>query len=125
MDALVKQRGMTLVEVMVAAVILALVMMGVIAVATHTQRSTLRLNQTSQALWVANSLSAEIRAGLHGEITSTGTFQGQFVLGQNNWFWKAQSDAYSDEVINITLTVHEKESAPAVVTLVTGFWRPS
>lgn len=125
MVSVVTQRGMTLVEVMVATAILALVMVSVIVVASHTQRSTLQLAQKTQARWVVNNISAEIRAGLHGQITPTGGFQGRTEQGLTTWFWQAKAQALSDHVIELEISIHENESTPAVVSLKTAVWRPS
>jgi type II secretion system protein I len=120
------QQGMTLVEVMVAAVILALVMMGVMAVASHTQRTTLRLHEKTQASWVANSVAAEIRAGVHGKLTSTGGSQGRFSLGNHHWFWRAQAQGEEQgQVISLEITVHEDENSPVIVSLRTALWSPT
>lgn len=125
MDALVNQRGMTLVEVMVATAILALVMLGVVAVAMHTQRSTVKLVHTSQANWVANNIVAEIRAGLHGKMSQTGSFQGQVKLGDINWFWQAKAHSEDQQVILLTVTVHEAQTKPSIVTRHSALWSPS
>lgn len=125
MDARINQKGMTLVEVMVAAVILALVMIGVILSASHTQRSTLVLQQKTQATWVANNVSAELRAGLHGTLSSTGSFQGKMNLGTQAWYWSAKAQPLTEQVIELVISVHESESMPAVLTIKTGVWRPS
>jgi general secretion pathway protein I len=120
-----RQQGMTLVEVMVAAVILALVMIGVMAVATHTQRTTLRLQQKTQAGWVANSIAAEIRAGVHGKITPTGSFQGRHPLGNNNWFWRAQAQSDNQgDVIQLKISVQEDENTPEIISIQTAVWSP-
>lgn len=123
MDALVKQQGMTLVEVMVAAAILALVMVASIIVASHTQRSALRLLDKTHAQWVANNINAEIRAGLHGKITETGGFQGQMKLGNASWYWSAKAKSLADEVIGLQIDVKPDQTSEPVVTVNTAVWR--
>ncbi len=125
MDGLVRQRGMTLVEVMVASAILALVMLAVIVTASHSERSGVRLMKKTQASWVANNLDAQLRAGLHGKITPTGSFVGHAPQGEQNWYWEARAEELNEEVILITITVHEDESKPALVTTQTAVWSPS
>lgn len=119
------QQGMTLVEVMVAAVILALVMMSVMAVASHSSRSTARLQQKTQAAWVANTVAAESRAEVYGKITPTGSFQGTQTLGGKQWFWQAKaSNSSQEEVILLNISVQENENSPEVLTTQTAVWSP-
>jgi general secretion pathway protein I len=124
-DPFVKQQGMTLIEVMIAAAILALVMVAVMTVAGHTQRSAKTLLDKTHARWVVNNLDAELRAGLHGKITPTGSFQGNMTLGQQTWYWSAKGNALSEQVIGLEINVHESQNAPAVVTLNTAIWNES
>ena len=116
------ERGMTLIEVMIASLIISLVMVAAIVSASHSQRSGLRLTQKTHAQWVANNIAAEIRAGLHGEITPTGSFQGQQSMGHQNWFWRAKAQSQNEQVIFWQITAHENENSPAIVTRSTGMW---
>lgn len=125
MEALVKQRGMTLIEVMVAAAILAIVMVAVIVVASQTQRSTVTLSKKTQAQWVANNIDAEIRAGLHGKISQTGSLQGSTTLGQQVWYWMAKAQAIQEHVIQVQITVQDHQNGRPLVTTTTAIWEPS
>lgn len=122
MDSAVNQQGMTLVEVMVASAILALVLLAVIAVAGQSQRGSLHLMKRTEAGWVANNLAAEIRAGLHGIITPTGSFQGNYSLGDQSWYWQAKAQSEDDRVIRLKITVHENENSPPRAETETAIW---
>jgi type II secretion system protein I len=116
---------MTLIEVMVAAAILALVMVAVMTVASHSQRSGATLLDKTHARWVANNLDAEIRAGLHGKMTSTGSFQGNTTMGHAVWYWSAKAHALSEEVIGLEINVHAAQNDPPMVTINTAVWSGS
>jgi general secretion pathway protein I len=121
-DAFVKQQGMTLIEVMIAAAILALVMVAVMTVASHSQRSGAALLDKIHARWVAHNLDAEIRAGLHGNVTPTGSFQGNMSMGHDSWYWSAKARALSEEVIGLEINVHAAQNDPPVLTIQTALW---
>jgi type II secretion system protein I len=118
----VNQQGMTLIEVMVATAILALVLLAVIAVASQSQRSSLHLMKRTEAGWVANNVAAEIRAGLHGLITPTGSFQGNYSLGDQSWYWQAKAHSEEERVIRLKISVHETESTPPRAETDTAIW---
>lgn len=121
MGCFLKQKGMTLIEVMVAALIIALVMLGSMLIAGQTHRSSSAITAKTHAQWVANNLASEIRIGLHGEPTATGGLHGQYSHANKEWFWEA-TPIIIEEIIHLTIHVKDKQGGHTIATSHVSTW---
>jgi len=81
-----KSRGFTLLEVLIAMVILSLSLMAAIRVATMMTGSSIRMKEETYAQWVALNKLAELR--LAKGVPVNGKLDGEDEMAGRNWRWK-------------------------------------
>ncbi|WP_432455688.1 MULTISPECIES: type II secretion system minor pseudopilin GspI [unclassified Agarivorans] len=112
------QRGMTLLEVMVALAVLAIAGTAVMKSASENLLSLNYIQDKTFALWVADNQMAELK--LSGTWPGTSSRKGNTEFAGQQWYWRSQGVATSDsDFIAVTLSVYrsaEEKSALAEVT---------
>lgn len=83
-----RSRGFTLVEVLVALVIVALGSAAVLSALTTGADSTARLRERSFAEWVASNRLVEVRVGR--EAPKPGTREGEVEFAGSQWQWREE-----------------------------------
>ena len=118
-------RGFTLIEVMVALMVIAIALPALLMALGQQLDSTAYLRDKSAAQWVANNKLVEIRLELaRSGVLFRGERSGEETMGGRDWFWEMDSeetpveDFYRTEV-RVGLLENNKERVP-VYTLV-GF----
>jgi general secretion pathway protein I len=81
-----RRRGFTLVEVLVALVIVALGMAALLSTLTSAADSTVYLREKTLATWIALNKLSETR--LKGTMPTTGTTKGEVDYAGRKWFWE-------------------------------------
>lgn len=112
------QRGFTLLEVLVALTIVAIAMGALIKVAGEQAVNAAYLRDRTLAHWVGMNVVAEYQ--LAEQWPETGRSQGEQVMAQRDWYWRAQISETPDEAVRrLDLTVHAEEgsAAPVLATL--------
>jgi len=84
-------RGFSLIEVLVALVILAIVMLSVATLCVHSIRFTTHLRDHLDANWIAQNALAELQLGLKPQPSDSGTQTGAEKLDHHQWNWSASS----------------------------------
>jgi len=105
----IMQRGMTLIEVMVALAVFSLAALSVVNVATQHLRSIDYLEQKNIALWVANNHLTELE--LQGKLPELGIKRGELEYAGSTWYWQQQTDKTADtdfRAINLRVFNQEK-----------------
>ncbi|MCB1641321.1 MAG: type II secretion system minor pseudopilin GspI [Xanthomonadales bacterium] len=114
------QRGFTLLEVMVALVVLGLALLAVLQSTGNASRIQARLDETSWARWVASNEIARVRA--QAEWPQLGLDRGSTRLGQREWYWRRGiSETPEPDLRRIDVQVYSDPAEQQLVTQVSGF----
>ena len=117
-----KQRGLTLIEVLVALAIVGIAMTAVIKATSQNIKSTHYLQNKTTAMWVGQQVINEVRAGLlHLDKSSRNQKLTTEMLGRD-WYWQMDEEETPNKRIKkITVKVFEnedlEESDSAIITL--------
>lgn len=101
-----KQAGFTLIEVLVALIILAIALVAVMKVTHSVVYTTDRVRQQSISRWVAMNVLSEMQIGLQSLPTGQQTVSGEADMLGNEWSWESGiaqggSDIYERVYINV------------------------
>jgi len=92
-SGMIRQRGFTLIEVMVALAVLALALPAMIVAMIATTDGTSRMRDKAIAQWVASNQITEmrLRAQLKGEMPRDGS-RGEIEMANQRWYWVLKSE---------------------------------
>jgi len=92
-SGMIRQRGFTLIEVMVALAVLALALPAMIGAMIATTDGTSRMRDKAIAQWVASNQITEMRlsAQLKGEMPRDGS-RGEIEMANQRWYWVLKSE---------------------------------
>lgn len=114
-----RNKGFTLLEVMVAVAVLALAMAAVIKAATHSGANVATMRENTLAQWVAENRMAELRAE---EAWFSGNDSGTAELAGREWFWHIETENTADSNLRrITIRVSADEGSEDWLALLEGF----
>ena len=114
-----RQRGLTLLEVLIAVMILGLVLTGVGMSTAQNMRSAESTRVRTYANWIAQNRIAEFR--LANEIPEVGNSSGEVTYAGFDWAWTANvSETGVENLLRIDVDVSFPEDDNALWT-VTGF----
>lgn len=120
-----RHSGFTLLEVLVALVVLAIAMAALIKSGAENTRSAAYLRDKTLAQWVAMNVIAEQR--LKATWPSTGTKHGSQEMARHEWFWELRIvETFDKDVRRLEVKVRatdDKEQTP-LSTLVAFLPRP-
>lgn len=111
-------RGFTLIEVLVALVIVALGVGALAAALVSAASGTERLRSRTLAEWVATNRIIETR--LEPEFPAVGRREGEVLQGNRRWRWEERIERTNvDGIVQIVVSVREADSAESdwLVTL--------
>jgi len=89
-----RAHGFTLLEVLVALAIFALVAASVLTASARSVRTAAQLEEKTLAMWVADNRMSELQ--LADAPPSDGRDQGQVVFAGRNWLWQSEIEATSE-----------------------------
>ena len=115
--------GFTLLEVMIALLVLSLALVAMIRLAGLEARALSAQRDATLGQWVAANALAEIR--LQRRLPSSGSAQGRARMGQQDWQWQLDVRATDEpELVRLELRVYpEHASDGQPVASLTGFYR--
>lgn len=120
-----RQRGFTLLEVLVALAVLAFAMAALIKTGAENARAAAYLRDKTLAQWVAMNVIAEQQ--LSAAWPSKGTKRGSEEMGLHEWFWELRvAETFDEDVRRLEVAVRatdDKEHTPLVI-LVAFLARP-
>jgi general secretion pathway protein I len=106
------QSGFTLIEVLLALIIIAIALTALIKAIAQNVENTHRIKQKTISHWVAMQGVALIQLGLLQINPNQETTQETFMLG-THWFWRAKVSATPKKSVElITLSVSTQKSGP-------------
>ncbi len=115
----VRWAGFTLLEVLVALVIVAVALAALARAGSQALNAQAALEERTLALWVADNVVAEIR--LEG-VSAPGRRQGQRRMGERDWVWQALiQPAPGEQLLRVDVAVYRESVSATPVLTHTGF----
>lgn len=123
-------KGLTLIEVLIALAIIAIAMMAVIQTVTQNIRSTTYLQNKTIALWVAQQALNEVKAGLRKSTSGQENLKYQTTMFNQTWYWHLLQEATPNpHIAQIEVRVYDYDTddieAQPVTRLTTFLYKPS
>jgi general secretion pathway protein I len=117
-------RGFTLLEVLVALLLMALALTALVRLSGLEARATAQLRDTTLAQWVAANALAEVR--LREPLPAIGLRQGEASMGGRRWRWRMNIAATDEATIrrldvDVLAPDQRQGSEDGVVATLTGF----
>ncbi len=116
-----KRAGFTLVEVLVALVVVGLALLALMTNAAHYTRQSAELRDRTIATWVASNRLAEFR--FDQTFPEPGTQRGEVTQDGQRWLWLAVVTAApgEDDLGRIDVAVAHERDPEATIVVLTGF----
>ena len=115
-------RGFTLLEVLVALVVVAVALAALARAGAQALETQAALEERTFALWVADAVLAEIRLE---QGSAPGRLQGERRMGERDWTWRALiQPAPGGELVRVDVAVHAGSVSETPVLTHTGFLPP-
>jgi general secretion pathway protein I len=109
-----RQRGLTLIEVLIALAIISIAMTAVIKATSQNIHSTSYLQQKTMAMWVGTQVINEARANLLKVEQSSGNQKLSTEMLGKDWYWQtAQEETPNPRIKKIMVKVYENEDDEA------------
>lgn len=114
--------GFTLLEVLVALVVVAVAVAALGRAGSQVLDSQAELERRTWALWVADNALAELQLEVG---VSTGQRQGSTGMGERTWYWEMLIEpAPGGELLRVDVAVYDAPQRDAPVIMHTGFLAP-
>jgi general secretion pathway protein I len=115
-----RQRGFTLLEVMVALAVIAFAMAAAISAASGNTRNAAGLQNRTFAHWVAMNKMTELQ--INKEWPAMTTTRGSALMASHEWFWTMKvSSAPDKSVRRVDISVSAEEDDEYSLVTLTGF----
>ena len=116
------QTGFTLLEVLLALVIISLAMMAGLTSTQSTTRNLTYVQDRTLAYWVAQNALVQMQLKIDGLRPAAGRWQAPMLLAEREWYWQAFSNSTADpNIVQILVEVSEQEHGPPLTTIV-NYW---
>ncbi len=115
-----RQRGFTLLEVIVALAVIAFALLAAVSAVSGNTRNATGLQQRTYAHWVAMNQMAELHASRRWP--STRTTRGSSLMARHEWYWSMKVSTTPDKnVRRVDITVRADEDDESPLVSLTGF----
>lgn len=117
-------RGFSLLEVLVALLLLALAMVALVRSAGQEAQALVQQREATLAQWIAANVIAEVR--LRRDLPASGQRQGEQRFAERDWRWQLDVIATDDpQVLRLEVRVYPETSAAALpAATLSGFVAP-
>ncbi len=120
---MIRQRGFTLLEVMVAMAITALGLSATYYAVMQSVGAVDRLQQKTYAHWIALNQLTEMR--LQQQVPEVGESDGEVEYADQRWIWRSKvSETGVDNLYRVDIEVSKENSPDNVVSDIVGFIGP-
>ncbi|MBW8191261.1 type II secretion system minor pseudopilin GspI [Neiella marina] len=117
-----KQRGLTLIEVLVALAIFGYAAVSIVSATSQSLRSQTRIMDKTVANWVAQNQMAEFILRYDANAQAQTDMSGDVEMAERQWFYQIKLvDAGSDYLRSVEITVSQDEKGDDVFAVLTGF----
>ncbi|MBD1391106.1 type II secretion system minor pseudopilin GspI [Neiella sp. HB171785] len=117
-----RQRGLTLIEVLVALAIFSYAAVSLIGASSQSLRSQSLLMEKSIASWVGQNQLAEFILRYKPSSQSQGKMSGKVTMSEREWYYKISlTSGGSDYLRGVQVDVSLEEDGEYVIASVTGF----
>jgi len=114
--------GFTLLEVLVALVVVAVAVAALGRAGSQVLDSQAELEQRSWALWVADNALAEVQLE---PAVATGRRRGSAEMGERSWYWEMLiQPAPGGELLRVDVAVYDTSERGSPLIMHTGFLAP-
>ena len=115
-----RTRGFTLIEVLIALAVLAVVMASIARATSQTAVANLALQQRTFASWVAANVIEQVR--LRDRWPNVGRRQGRTIMGQAEWHWQMQiSSTEEPRMRRLDVVVYQDSNHEQAIVSLSGF----
>jgi len=116
-----KNKGFTLIEVLIALIIIAVALSAAIRATTASTYATMHLRNTMTAHWVGMNILSEVQTGMLLVSQENNIPPGKTEMLGKTWYWAVNTSASAEipSIARITVTVSDDQKQ--VVTTVTGY----
>lgn len=116
------RRGFTLLEVLVALLLLSLAMVALVRAAGLEARALAQQQDATVAQWVASNVLAETR--LAGRPPAQGQIEGESEMAGRVWRWQIEARATDEpDLIRLDVRVYDPAQNDGTASTLTGFMR--
>ncbi len=117
-----KSKGFTLLEVMVALMILAVVLLSLLRITALQANHLQYLEQKNTAQWIALDTIAKIQVGLIPISNSQNVMQGETYQLNRNWYWQVHFTSTADaHAVKGQIEVRSAANSNPLVSFITYF----
>ncbi len=115
-----RQRGFTLLEVIVALAVIAFALSAAVSAVSGNTRNAAGLQQRTYAHWVAMNQMAELHVSRLWP--NTRTTRGSSLMARHEWYWSMKVSTTADKnVRRVDITVRADEGDESPLVTLTGF----
>lgn len=116
------EKGFTLLEVMVALLIIAIVLLSLLRITALQANHLQYLEQKNIAQWVALDTIARIQSGLIPLSTSGGSSQGEIVQLNQKWYWQVNLTSTPDpNAVKAKINIRLNQNTNPLISFITYF----
>lgn len=116
------EKGFTLLEVMVALLIIAIVLLSLLRITALQANHLQYLEQKNIAQWVALDTIARIQSGLIPLSKSGGSSQGEIVQLNQKWYWQVNLTSTPDpNAVKAQINIRLNQNSNPLISFITYF----
>lgn len=115
-------QGFTLLEVLLALVIISLAMMAGLSSTQSTTRNLNYMQDRTLAYWAAQNALVQMQLKIDGIRPAAGRWQSEMTFAGRTWYWQAFSSATANpNIMQILVEVRDQEKGDPLTTVV-NYW---
>lgn len=116
-----KNNGFTLIEVLIALIIIAIALTAVIEATTASTRATIRTRDVMSAHWVGMNIISEIQTGIMKMPEADSPVQGESSMLGKEWHWEVSAKSSLENRSMFEVTVKVENARYQLINTVVGY----